>query len=189
MFYLNPWGSSDACRSPGLSPRLLAGTGDVRRVPHLGLLATDLIKSRTLSCQPSTGDCNFRRNCCASFPKVITWFLLAKSQKPLVSGKVQLSALGGSDLSCDLGLANPEEPSWGQMLQDRRWDSFVGFFNLLQSGRTGQEPQPPLLCHYPHPQTGCPAWMYPAAGDTHEQLICLGPRRRIKTSTGFSRAQ
>lgn len=104
-----------------------------------------LMQSRILSCQPSTGDCNFRRNCCASFPLVITWFLLGKSQKPLVSAKVQLSGPGGSDLRWDLGLASPEEPSWGQMLQDRRWDSSVGSCNLLESGRTGQEPQAPSL--------------------------------------------
>lgn len=146
-----------------------------------------LIQSRILSSQPSTGDCNFRRNCCASFPVVITWFLLAKNQKPLVSAKLQLPGPGGSDLSCDSGLASPEGLSWGQMLQDRRWDSSVGSCNLLESGRTGWEPQAPSLVITPAPRQ--------AALPEHtmhlvmtEQQICVGPRCEIKTPTAFSRA-
>lgn len=77
---------------------------------------------------------------------VITWFLLGKSHKPLVSAKVQLSSPGGSDLSWDLGLASPEEHSWGQMLQDRRWDSFVSSLNLLQDRRGAPGT---LLGHHP----------------------------------------
>lgn len=162
LFDLNAWGS-DACQVPwpvplaagrhrgcqeGSSQQLQPGTRWAQGTWMLQVLGSVswgllLIQSRILSSQPSTGGCNFRRNCCASFPMVISWFFSAKRQKPLVSAKVQLSGPGGSDLSSDLGLASPEEPSWGQVLQDRRWDSSVGSFNLLQSGRTGREPQAP----------------------------------------------
>lgn len=186
MFYSNPWGPSDACQVPWPVPLAVTGTGGVRRVslsnyiwnkvgtgqvsrPWAESPGCALIKSSILSSQPSTGDCNFRRNCCASFPMVITWFLLAKSHKPLVSAKVQLSGPGGSDLSCDLGLASPEEPSWGQMLQDRRWDSCVGSLNLLQDRRGAPSI---FLGDHPNPQTGCSAW-------THQQLVMQMNNRSV----------
>lgn len=214
--------------APGMlasSPdQLLAGTGDARRVSpsaysleqgghrgdapgpawhHLGLPSSSLIHEQDpeLSSSLPHGTCNFSRNCRTGFSRVISWFLLAKILKSMVSVKAQLSGPGDADLSCDLGLASPEAPSRGQMLQDRRRyrepgqpcsssprtcffnakDCFGGFSNLLRSGGAGQEPQPPsmaitlTLAHAASLQTSCYAW-----GQR--------PGFKMKASTDFSRA-
>lgn len=227
-------------RSPAFlasPPWLLAGSGNARRVSpsacslergghwgdapgpawrHLGLPGGSFINRQDpeLSSSLPHGTCNFSRNRCASFSRVIIWFLLAEIPKPLLSVKVQLAGPGDADLSCDLGWASPEAPSWSWMVQDWRWDRYPrqpysfsprgcffnaedsfggGSSNLLCGDGAGQEPQPPSLAitttpaHAASLRTSRCAWGDHAAGDAHEQPTS-GPAFKIKTSTNFSRA-